>query len=491
MDVSKRGILAGVLGVVLGGFGCSDSGSDGDGTAGTGATGGSAAGGSGGSATGVTDATSIGGQPTTGGMTGGGATASGGSSLTGGTQATGGAATSAGGSGLGGSNTGSSSGSDTGGTGASESGTGGSRAGGPGTGGTGTGGTGTAGSGGGGAATGGSNSEGGETGGSGTAGSQAGGTSGAGSDSGGANTGGNQQTGGNPGEGDGGTSGETGTGGVIDDPGPCTASQDAGRSFSGGGPHDVVVERNADPGINEGTIYRPADLGGDELYPIFVWGEGGCARDGFSNSAAMAEIASHGYFVVADGPPSGGGENIAMSNDVVGMGSILVEYIDWAITENSKPCSAYYRSLDTSKIAANGFSCGGLMAAGTAADPRMTTWGVTSSGLIGGTSAFYDTLHTPVLIVLGGASDVAYENGMNDYANIAPLGLPVALFSKDIGHGGDLSNGGNGDFTKINLAWLNWWLKGDEGPSGKGMLVGSGCSYCSDSAWEVMSANIP
>jgi len=50
---------------------------------------------------------------------------------------------------------------------------------------------------------------------------------------------------------------------------------------------------------------------------------------------------------------------------------------------------------------------------------------------------------------------------------------------------------GGGDFTKLNLAWLNWWLKGDLGATGKGLLVGAGCTYCKDSAWEVMSAKVP
>ena len=48
-----------------------------------------------------------------------------------------------------------------------------------------------------------------------------------------------------------------------------------------------------------------------------------------------------------------------------------------------------------------------------------------------------------------------------------------------------------GDFTKIDLAWLNWWLKGDETATGKGRLVGAGCTYCSDGAWEVKSTHVP
>lgn len=273
--------------------------------------------------------------------------------------------------------------------------------------------------------------------------------------------------------------------------GPCTASQPASANASGSGPYDVIIETNSDPGINEGTIFRPAALGGDELFPIFVWGEGGCSQNGLSNQAAMAEIASHGYFVVADGTPNGNSSRNLNSNDVVSMGEPLLAYVAWAIDENSKPCSAYYHSLNASKVAANGFSCGGLMATGTAGDPRITTWGSTSSGTFSEDQALYQSVHTPVLIVEGGPSDIAYENGLRDYDNISALGHPIMFFSKDIGHGGDLSQGGNGDFTKINLAWLNWWLKGDETESGKGVLVGASCTYCSDSEWEVDSANLP
>ncbi len=41
----------------------------------------------------------------------------------------------------------------------------------------------------------------------------------------------------------------------------CTASKTVNMNVSGNGPHKVVVETNSDPGIKEGTIYRPEDLG--------------------------------------------------------------------------------------------------------------------------------------------------------------------------------------------------------------------------------------
>lgn len=317
----------------------------------------------------------------------------------------------------------------------------------------------------------------------GTAGSAAGGTS---AGAGGASGGGAGGAGGS-------SSGSGGGGfGGFSNPGTCTTSKATGAKVSGSGPHEVTVETNSDAGIKDGTIFRPSDLKGAEKYPIFVWGEGGCSQNGMDNSAAMAEIASYGYFVIADGVPGGGGKaNRPLTSDMAGMAKPLLAYVDWAINENGKPCSAYFNSLQTNKIASNGFSCGGLMAEGTAGDPRLTTWGLNSSGMMSANEAFYKTVHTPVLMVEGGSSDQAYKNGLRDYDNISKQGVPILFFSKNLGHGGDLFSSRGGDFTKINLAWLNWHLKGDMTATGKGRLVGAGCTYCSDAAWEVKSANLP
>lgn len=275
------------------------------------------------------------------------------------------------------------------------------------------------------------------------------------------------------------------TGFGEDIPGECTASQGAGQNATGTGPHDVVIETNSDDGIRCGTIYRPADLGGAERYPILVWGEGGCSQNGLSNRAAMAEIASWGYFVVADGTP--GGENACESRQ---NGEAFLDYISWAITENNKPCSAYYHSLQTTKIAADGFSCGGLMAENVAGDPRFTAIGITSSGLLSPNNNLWDSMHAPFKIMNGGSSDVAYPNGLTDYAAISSRGIPILYFAKtSAGHGGDLGQG-RGDFNLVNLAWLNWHLKGDEGETGKAFLIGPTCAFCDDPGWEFMSANI-
>jgi len=266
--------------------------------------------------------------------------------------------------------------------------------------------------------------------------------------------------------------------------GTCNASKATGKTVTGTGPHQVVIETNSENGIKCGTIYRPKDLG-TEKYPIFVWGEGGCSQNGYSNLAAMAEIASWGYFIVADGTPDGNGACQGGQD-----GKQFLDYVTWAIAENGKSCSAYYQSLDPTKIAADGFSCGGLMAESVSGDPRFTAIGITSSGQMSDNNALYDKVHTPFKIMNGGSSDIAYENGLRDYDEISSRKIPILYFSKkNQGHGGDLGQA-RGDFNKVNLAWLNWQLKGDTGATGKGYLYGATCTICTDSGWDYKSANI-
>jgi dienelactone hydrolase len=200
----------------------------------------------------------------------------------------------------------------------------------------------------------------------------------------------------------------------------------------------------------------------------------------------MGEIASWGYFVVADGTP-GSANACAGGQD----GKAFLDYITWAIAENDKSCSAYYQSLETTKIAADGFSCGGLMAENASGDPRFSAIGITSSGLMGANASLYSKIHTPFKIMNGGSSDIAYENGLNDYNAISAKGIPIVYYSKtSAGHGGDLGQA-RGDFNKVNLAWLNWQLKGDTGATGKGYLVGSTCTICTNAGWTFKSANLP
>lgn len=278
--------------------------------------------------------------------------------------------------------------------------------------------------------------------------------------------------------------------------GTCTASKAGSltKGISGSGPHKVVMETNSDPGIKEGTIYRPEDLAPGKNYPILIWGQGACSRDGRGAEASNVEIASYGYVVIADGTPTGGGG--ALSMDLKAITPVALAYVKWIVAENRKPCSAYYQSLDTTKVAANGFSCGGLFGMALAGDPHIANWGVSSSGCLNGNGCpeTWNVTHSPVIIIEGNSGDPGYPNGLRDFNGIAALKKwPVYFISnKKMGHGGDLWNANGGNFTKIHLSWLNWWIKGDTtAATGKGVLVGPSCKYCTNSDYEIKTASIP
>ena len=119
-----------------------------------------------------------------------------------------------------------------------------------------------------------------------------------------------------------------------------------------------------------------------------------CSADGTSAANFLREIASHGFLVISNGNPGGGGS----SNS-----SWLTQSIDWAVAENSRPGSALYNRLDTSKIGVAGFSCGGLEAYAVSGDPRVTTTGIFSSGLLNDADDYQlRRLDHPIAYIIGG-----------------------------------------------------------------------------------------
>src|SRR6185295_20133067 len=66
------------------------------------------------------------------------------------------------------------------------------------------------------------------------------------------------------------------------------------------GPYPIVIEH--DQHLQTHTIYRPASLG-PAKHPVVVWGEGACVKNGLTFPEFLSESASHGFVVIADGPP--------------------------------------------------------------------------------------------------------------------------------------------------------------------------------------------
>lgn len=111
----------------------------------------------------------------------------------------------------------------------------------------------------------------------------------------------------------------------------------------------------------------------------------------------------------------------------------LTQTLDWAETANE--AGQFAGSLDTSKLAVAGQSCGGVEAIEVASEEsRLTTVGIFNSGLLNilDTPLLQD-ISNPIAYFLGGPDDIAYENGERDYGNLNAT-LPAWKGNLDVGH---------------------------------------------------------
>ena len=264
----------------------------------------------------------------------------------------------------------------------------------------------------------------------------------------------------------------------------------------GTGPYSAIVTE--DPGLPGMTIYRPKDLtpfAGKKL-PVLLWGNGGCANSTDGHKNFLNEIASQGYIVLGIGPlkrAQGGGPGGGMGGTKA---SQLTEALDWITQQTNTAGNDYSDKIDVSKVAAMGMSCGGLQAIEISKDPRISTTMVCNSGVINGSSPMggmpsvtKDDLkkyHSPVLYLIGGPTDIAYENATDDFKRID--NVPVAITNFDVGHGGTYMQPHGGEFARVALAWLNWQLKGSQKDSE--LFVGDNCGLCVDDKWTIEVKNL-
>jgi hypothetical protein len=96
-------------------------------------------------------------------------------------------------------------------------------------------------------------------------------------------------------------------------------------------------------------------------------------------------------------------------------------------------------------------------------------------------------LHTPTLYILGGETDIAYGNGMDDFKRINHV--PVFVANMNVGHGGTYSQPHGGEFARVATAWYKWQLKDDK-EAGK-MFTGDPSGLSKSPGWTVEKKNIP
>lgn len=274
-----------------------------------------------------------------------------------------------------------------------------------------------------------------------------------------------------------------------------TAQESASRVVEDGGSGEYTAIMISESSLATHTVFRPQDLnafGKKNKLPVIAWGNGACANSPWEHINFLNEVASHGFLVIAIGPmPAEGEQGRGRSQS-----SQLSDAIDWAIAQNNDKNSPYYKKVDVENIAVSGMSCGGLQTLEMAPDPRVTTVVVCNSGVLptpnGGMPGMpalekedLKKLHTPTLYLLGGETDIAYNNGMDDYKRINHV--PVFVANLDVGHGGTYREPHGGEFAKVATAWYQWQMKDDKEASK--MFVGENCGLCNDDEWKFESKN--
>lgn len=238
-----------------------------------------------------------------------------------------------------------------------------------------------------------------------------------------------------------------------------------------GGSGDFKAVMFEDSTLTAHTVFCPKDLSkfsAENPLPVLVWGNGACNNSPHEHVNFLNEIASHGYLVLATGYMP---HDTVIYKGPISKTTQQIESIDWAIAQNADKNSYLFGKVDTKNIAAAGMSCGGLQTLFNCADPRLKTLMICNSGLfINPVNAMPDMpmpekskleeIHTPVIYILGGKEDIAYENGMDDFHRIKHQPAFAANFP--VGHGGTYAKPFGGEFSVVALSWLDWQLKGDE-----------------------------
>lgn len=230
----------------------------------------------------------------------------------------------------------------------------------------------------------------------------------------------------------------------------------------GSGPYKAVAV--TEETLPDFVVYRPLDIKfakeKEGELPILVWANGGCMDSSIHHERLLTEVASHGYIIVALGKLQ---MTVEEREHKKTPDKELQVALDWITQQTNNKKSEYYQIADVNKIAACGMSCGGAQTLGIANDQRIKTYMIFNAGMgdmkmAGASKASLKSLHGNIVYIVGGESDIAYQNALLDYERINHV--PVAFASHNTaGHGGTFAEEFGGSFARMALDWLDWQFK--------------------------------
>lgn len=260
---------------------------------------------------------------------------------------------------------------------------------------------------------------------------------------------------------------------------------------------NVQVTREAAYGTNNVyTVFRPSDPASvGRALPVLAFGNGACAHTDINEVIqALSFVAAHGFVVVDTGSVSGASNGVSSGSPIP---SLLTDAISWAQKENARTGAALYQRLDLTKIATAGHSCGGLEALVAGEDSRVKSVVSMDSGFFADGSFGYqrsevNKLHTPVMFMDGGSSDIAYDNARANYDLVK---VPAVLAEQSqAGHSGYIQGVRNGGsdrtmmtegFTTV-IQFLDFTLYGNA--SARSFILGSS-GLATKPYWTVKNKN--
>jgi hypothetical protein len=268
------------------------------------------------------------------------------------------------------------------------------------------------------------------------------------------------------------TGGDGGGGGTPPSGDACTPPpMGAVSDYGARGPFDVMQVAGTGPS-GQYTMFRPSTLGeGGFMHPPVSWGNGVGTTPSLYVEL-LSTVASHGFVVIAS-------DSSTMTAQLVRDG------LQWLIEQNDSGDLAGKLAVDCA--ATIGYSMGGGSAVGAGAHPNVKA--VVS---LHGLQAAAEEVSGPLLLVTSD-NDGFVTKGMfvmPTYTRSA--NVPTIMATYETGLTPDFNGhliplGDAGDERAPMVAWLRYWIYGDQGP--KAFFFGADCTLCKSPWMDIQRKN--